>query len=143
MQISLRMNLSDFINKENERDVINKLEDVHYDGIKYYLTLWYKDGTVTPEDIKKFLLEYESHLHFKTNIKVEAKPHPNDFIWYDIVSRENANPKQNFRFQYIYDNRNQILDAIDEFHKAAKFCTSEKPPRVQKRNDYESSNSRK
>ena len=44
MKISLRMNLSDFINKENERDVINKLEDVHNDDIKYYLTLWYKDG---------------------------------------------------------------------------------------------------
>ena len=42
-----------------------------------------------------------------------------------------------------YNNKNQILDAIDEFHKAAKFCTSEKPPRVQKRNDYESSNNRK
>ena len=33
------MNLSDFINKSNERDVIDKLEKVHYDAIKYYLTL--------------------------------------------------------------------------------------------------------
>ena len=143
MKISLRMNLSDFINKENEKDIINKLEDVHNDDIIYYLNLWYKDGTVTPEDIKKFLLEYESHLHFKTTIKVDGKSHPNDFVWYDIVSRENANPKQRVRFQYIYNNNNQILTALDEFHKAAKFCTSEKPARVQKRNDYESSNNRK
>ena len=49
------MNLSDFINKENEKDVISKLEDVHNDDIKYYLTLWYKDGTVSPYDIKRFL----------------------------------------------------------------------------------------
>ena len=60
------MNLSDFINKENEKDVISKLEDIHYDSIKYYLTLWYKDGTVSPDDIKRFLLDYESHLHFQS-----------------------------------------------------------------------------
>ena len=89
------------------------------------------------------MLDYESHLHFKTKIKVGAKQHPNDFIWYDIVSRENVNLKQRVRFQYIYNNNNQILTALDEFHKAAKFCTSEKPARVQKRNDYESSNNRK
>jgi len=143
MKISLRMNLSDFINKDYEKDIVEKLEGVHNDDIKYYLTLWYKDGTVSPQDIKRFLLDYESNLHFKTKIKVDDKLHPNDFIWYDIVSRENVNPKQRVRFQYIYDNDTQILKAIDEFHRAAKFCTSEKPPRVQKRNDYESSNSRK
>ena len=142
MKISLRMNLSDFINKDSEKEVINKLENVHNDDIKYYLTLWYKDGTVSTEDIKRFLLDYESNLHFKTKIKVDEKLHPNDFIWYDIVSRENANPKQRVRFQYVYDNQNQILNGIDEFHKAAKFCTSEKPSKKQKSNDYESSNSR-
>ena len=143
MKISLRMNLSDFINKDYEKDIIEKLEGVHNDDIKYYLTLWYKDGTVSPHDIKRFLLDYEANLHFKTKIKVDEKLQPNDFIWYDIVSRENVNPKQNVRFQHIYDNDSQMLNAIDDFHKAAKFCTSEKPPRVQKRNDYESSNSRK
>ena len=63
------MNLSDFINKDSEKEVINKLENVHNDDIKYYLTLWYKDGTVSTEDIKRFLLDYESNLHFKTKIK--------------------------------------------------------------------------
>ena len=143
MKISLRMNLSDFINKDYEKDIVEKLESVHNDDIKYYLTLWYKDGTVSPQDIKRFLLDYEANLHFKTKIKVDEKLQPNDFIWYDIVSRENVNLKQNVRFQHIYDNDSQMLNAIDDFHNAAKFCTSEKPPRVQKRNDYESSNSRK
>ena len=130
-------------NLQKLEDIVEKLEGVHNDDIKYYLTLWYKDGTVSPQDTKRFLLDYEANLHFKTKIKVDEKLHPNDFIWYDIVSRENVNPKQNVRFQHIYDNDLQMLKAIDDFHKAAKFCTSEKPPRVQKRNDYESSNSRK
>ena len=37
----------------------------------------------------------------------------------------------------------QILKGLDEFHRCAKFCTSDKPPKRQKRNDYESSNNRK
>ena len=137
MKISLRMNLSDFINKENERDVINKLEDVHNDDIKYYLTLWYKDGTVSPEDIKKFLLEYESNLHFKTKIKVDGKLHPNDFIWYDITKKDDINHEQQIRFQYVFSNQKQIFEALNNFHSTAKFCLSDKPTKKQKRNDYE------
>ena len=44
MKVSLRMDLSDFINESYEKDVITKLEDIHKDDIKYYLTLWYRDG---------------------------------------------------------------------------------------------------
>ena len=47
------------------------------------------------------------------------------------------------RFQYIYNKKEDILKGLDEFHKCATFCTSEKPPKKQKRNDYESSYSRK
>ena len=35
MKISLRMNLSDFINKDYEKDIVEKLEGVHNDDIKY------------------------------------------------------------------------------------------------------------
>ena len=143
VKITLRLNLSDFLNESYEEEVIKKLENLHSDSIKYYLTLWYEDGSVVPEDIKRFLLEYESRLHFKTTIKVGNEIKTNDFIWYDITSRKNANPSDRIRFQYIYNKKEVILKGLDEFHKCAIFCTSEKPPKRQKRNDYESSNSRK
>ena len=112
MKLSLRMDLSDFINESYEKDVITKLEDIHKDGIKYYLTLWYRDGAVTPEDINKFLVKYENNLHFKTKIVVDNKLHKNDFIWFDITRREDVNHKQQIRFQYIYDNKNQFFEAL-------------------------------
>ena len=143
VKVSLRMNLFDFLNQSYEKEVIKKLEDIHKDSIKYYLALWYEDGSITPEDLKRFLLEYESRLHFKTTIKVGNEIKTNDFIWYDITSRKNANPSDRIRFQYIYNKKEVILKGLDEFHKCAIFCTSEKPPKRQKRNDYESSNSRK
>ena len=117
MKISLRMNLSDFINKDYEKDIVEKLEGVHNDDIKYYLTLWYKDGTVSPEDIKKFLLEYESNLHFKTTIKVGNELKPNEFIWYDIIDANSRNLNNLLRFEYIYNKKEQILDGLNEFHK--------------------------
>jgi len=137
IKLSLRMDLSDFINESYEKDVITKLEEIHKDNIKYYTTLWYRDGTVSPEDINKFLLEYENNLHLKTNIVVDNKLKPNDFIWFDITRREDVNHKQQIRFQYVYDNKKQLFEGLNQFHKAAKFCLSDKPTKRQKRNDYE------
>ena len=143
MKVNVRVNLSHFLNKPFEEDVIKKLEDVHADSVKYYLTLWYEDGKLKPKDLKDFLIKYESRLHFKTNIKVGRQLKTNDFIWYDIIDENNANKTNRVRFQYMYYNEESILKGLDEFYKCAKFCTSEKPPKRQKRNDYESSNSRK
>ena len=68
---------------------------------------------------------------------------PGDFVWFNIVDNDNVGKSNRVRFEYIYNSEEQILKGLDEFHKCAKFCTSEKPPKRQKRNDYESSNSRK
>ena len=143
MKVNLRMNLSHFLNKPYEKDVIDKLSVISADSIVFYLRLWYKDGTVSTKDLKKFLLEYESSLHFKTNIRVGNNLKPGDFVWFNIVDNDNAGKLDRVRFEYIYNSEVQILKGLDEFHRCAKFCTSDKPPKRQKRNDYESSNSRK
>ena len=143
MKVNVRMNLLHFLNKPYEKDVIDKLSVISADSIVFYLRLWYKDGTISPKDLKKFLLEYESSLHFKTNIRVGNNLKPGDFVWFNIVDNDNAGKLDRVRFEYIYNSEEQILKGLDEFRKCAKFCTSEKPPKRQKRNDYESSNSRK
>ena len=137
MKLSLRMDLSDFINESYEKDTITKLEEIYKDGIKYYLTLWYRDGAIKPEDINKFLVKYEKNLHLKTKIVVDNKLHKNDFIWFDITRREDVNHEQQIRFQYVYDDKKQLFEGLNQFHKAAKFCLSDKPTKRQKRNDYE------
>ena len=137
IKLSLRMDLSDFINSDSEKDIITKLEEMHKDDIKYYLTLWYRDGAVSPEDINKFLVKYEKNLHLKTKIVVDNKLHKNDFIWFDITRRDDVNHKQQIRFQYVYDKKEQIFEGLKQFHSTAKFCLSDKPTKKQKRNDYE------
>lgn len=137
------MNLFHFLNKPYEKDVIDRLLVINDDSIVFYLRLWYEDGTISMKDLKEFLLKYESSLHFKTNIRVGNNLKPGDFVWFNIVDNDNANKLDRVRFEYIYNSEKQILKGLEEFHKCAKFCTSEKPPKIQKRNDYESSNSRK
>ena len=136
------MNLAHFLYKPFEEEVINKLEKAHKDNVKFYLILWYKEGSLKPKDLKDFMLKYESNLHFKTNIVVGDTLKPNDFIWYDITDKYGLDGIQ-VRFQYTYSKPESILKGLDEFHKCAKFCSSDKPPKRQKRNDYESSDSRK
>ena len=143
MKVNVRMNLFHILNKSYEKDIIDKLSEINNNSVIFYLRLWYKDGDISPKEIKEFLLKYESRLHFKTNIRVGDELRPNDFVWYDIIDKNNANKTNRVRFQYIYYNEESILKGLDEFHKCAKFCTSEKPPKRQKRNDYESSDSRK
>ena len=143
MKVNVRMNLLHFLSKPYEKDVIDKLSEISADSIVFYLRLWYEDGTISTKDLKEFLLKYESSLHFKTNIRVGNNLKPGDFVWFNIIDNDNAGKLDRVRFEYIYNSEEQILKGLDEFHKCAKFCTSEKPPKRQKRNDYESSNSRK
>tara|TARA_Y100000114_G_C11548320_1_gene225971 strand:+ start:90 stop:506 length:417 start_codon:yes stop_codon:yes gene_type:complete len=137
MKLSLRMDLGSFINTDIEEEVLDKLESIHKDDLKYYLTLWYRDGSITSEDINKFLRKYENKLHLKTKIVVDNKLKPNDFIWYDITKKDDINHEQQIRFQYVFSNQKQIFEALNNFHSTAKFCLSDKPTKKQKRNDYE------
>tara|TARA_R100001369_G_C3262182_1_gene158361 strand:+ start:97 stop:528 length:432 start_codon:yes stop_codon:yes gene_type:complete len=143
MKVNLRMNLSDFINTEYESNVIDKLDEIFKDSVQFYLKLWYADGKLKAKDLKEFLLKYESRLHFKTNIKVGSELKVNDFVWFDIINKKDTTDSNRVRFNYTYNSQADILSGLDEFHKCAIFCSSDKPPkRIQKRNDNESSNHR-
>ena len=142
VKIILRMNLADFINTKYESDVIDRLDLIFKDSIKFYLKLWYVDGTLKASELKDFLLKYESRLHFKTNIKVGSYLGINDFVWFDILNKNNVSNSNRVRFQYAYNHKSDILNGLREFHKCAKFCSDKPPKRIQKRNDNESSNHR-
>ena len=101
MKVNVRMNLSHFFNKPFEKAVIDKLSVINADSIVFYLSLWYEEGALSSKDLKRFIVDYESSLHFKTNIKVGNELKFNDFIWYDIIDENNANKSNRVRFQFI------------------------------------------
>ena len=103
-----------------KKNIVDKLSEIHGDGIKYYTTLWYREGSITSDNIQKFLVKYEKDLHIKTKIVVDNKLHVNDFVWFDITKLEDVNHKQQIRFQYIFNGKEQLFDGLNQFHQTAQ-----------------------
>ena len=136
-KVSLRLKLSDFINTDIEEKVMNKVNHAHNEfSITVLLYLWFEDGEVSNKDLKDFLMRWEDKLSFKTIVKQGSNIKTNDFIWFDIIP-SGLHYTSNKRFQFTYTNTNSILNGLQQFYKVAKFTTSEKPIKKQKRNDDE------
>ena len=136
-KLSLRLKLSDFINTEFEPTIMEKINRIHNElHIAVLLHLWFDDDEITNETLKDFLMRWEDKLSFKTIVKQGSSIRMSDFIWFDIVpSGTSYNSRK--RFQFGYTKKENILNGLQEFYEVAKFTTSEKPSKKQKRNDYE------
>ena len=141
VKLSLRMNLADIL--ENEKVIMKKLNEIHKNSVHFFLKLWYEEERLKLEQIKEFVMKNENKLHFKTSIKPDRSLGANDFIWFDIINKKYSGETNRIRFEHTYSSKDEILNCLEEFQKCAVFCTSDKPPKRQKRNDYESSNSGK
>ena len=136
-KMSLRLKLSDFINTEIESKIMEKINYIHNDlHIAVILYLWFEEDEISSKDLKDYLMRWEDKLSFKTVVKQGSYIKPNDFIWFDIVPSE-ARYSSNKRFEFKYINKEHILYGLEDFYNVAKFTTSEKPIKKQKRNDYE------
>ena len=136
-KLSLRLKLSDFINTELESKIIEKINNIHNElHIAVMLYLWFDEDEINSTDLKKFLMRWETKLSFRTVVKQGSYIKPNDFIWFDIVPSETPHTS-NKRFEFTYITKEHILYGLEDFYNVAKFTTSEKPVKRQKRNDYE------
>ena len=136
-KLSLRLKLSDFINTELESKIMDKIYNIHNELlIAVMLYLWFDEDEINSTDLKKFLMRWETKLSFRTVVKQGSYIKPNDFIWFDIVPSETPHTS-NKRFEFTYITKEHILYGLEDFYNVAKFTTSEKPVKRQKRNDYE------
>jgi len=136
-KVSLRLKLSDFINTDIEQEVMKKINTVHSKlHTTVLLYLWFEEDEINSKDLKEFLMRWEDKLTFKTVVKQGFYINTSEFIWFDVIPI-NTPSSPHKRFEYQYSESNKILDGLQEFYNVAKFTTSEKPAKRQKRNDYE------
>jgi len=141
LRVNLRIKLNSFIGTELEGKIIDKINDT-YKKINYpfKVYLWFdNDEIISDEKLKEFVKEKLGVLPNKTIIKPLESVHLGEFAWFDIVSFEdmdNDKLKSNYRFRYIYNRSEQILEGLEYFEEILFFCLKPKPKR-QKRNDYE------
>ena len=137
-RVSLRLKLSDFINSDIEKVVMDKVNDIHNDlNITVLLYLWFDEDEINSTNLKKFLMSWEDKLSFRTIVKQGCKLSADQFVWFDIIPMQVSDSDISKRFSYRYMNSNKLLDGLQEFYNVTKFTTSEKPIKRQKRNDYE------
>jgi len=136
-KLSLRLKLSDFINSEIESKIMEKINNIHNElHVAVLLHLWFEDGEVSTTDLKNFLMKWEKKLSFKTVVTSGSTIKANEFIWFDIIPTDLSYTSRK-RFQFKYSNTNSIVNGLQQFYEVAKFTTSDKPVKQQKRNDYE------
>ena len=137
LSLSLRLKLSDFINTDIEQEVMENINSANNElGAIVSLHLWFEEDEISSKDLKEFLMKWEDKLSFKTVVKRGHDISFSDFIWFDIVPANISTSSRN-RFRYQYIDCNKVLDGLQEFYNVAKFTTSDKPAKKQKRNDYE------
>ena len=81
-------------------------------------------------------MRWEDKLKFKTIVKKGHTIKANEFIYFDILPSNLKNASYN-RFTYRYNDKDKIVDGLEEFYKVTKFVVSDKTIKKQKRNDYE------
>ena len=112
--ICVRMKLSDFINTDNETEIMEMINKTHADlRITIFLHLWYENDEIDAIDLKDFLLRWEDKLHFRTKVNTTSKVSPGEFIFYDIVPKGNNDNKK-----YLADLEKSLRFASDKEFKA-------------------------
>tara|TARA_R110000851_G_scaffold316782_1_gene480042 strand:- start:413 stop:829 length:417 start_codon:yes stop_codon:yes gene_type:complete len=131
----VRLKLSDFIDTEYETPVMEMINTIHNDLKSFILLhLWYNEGDDVK--LKKFLMRWEDKLHFKTIVKEGMGVTSDEFIFFDILPKEEKQETWS-RFTYQYGNNQSIVKGLKELYDCIKFITSDKSTKRQKRNDYE------
>ena len=135
--IRVRMKLSDFINTDNEKEIMEMINKTHIDlSTTILLHLWYENDEISSIDLKDFLLRWEDKLHFRTVIKNTSNVEQYEFVFFDIIPI--SVPKnEKYRFAYTYINTDKIIDGLNELYACIKFIKLDRPAKRQKRNDYE------
>ena len=136
-KIRLRMKLSDFINTDKEKKIMEMVNKTHIDlTTTILLHLWFEDGEINSTDLKEFLIRWEDKLHFRTIVNPNSDIEPYEFIFFDVVPNHTPDNGRH-RFAYRYTNNDRILDGLNELYNCLKFINIDKPTKRQKRNDYE------
>lgn len=135
----LRMKLTDFMDTEYESRVIDKINHAYKEtGIPFAVWFWVdEDYPIDEQWIETFSNKWRSNLTV-TFVKLsKSTDHKrNDYVFFNMVTGRDKNLIESCRFEYVYNTMDGILEGLDRFEHALKFCFTPKPPqRKQKRND--------
>ena len=138
----LRINLSYFIGKKYEKEIMNSINDVSEKYPAFNVRLFYSEDDNLTSKLKDFAKKYDGKVNFDIRIAGTDYQQVNDVSWYQILSQ---NDYSKFREQLPYSGRyfwtlgdideENILKGIKNFESLLKYITEPKIAKRQKRND--------
>jgi len=138
----LRINLSYFIGKSYEKQIMNKINDVSEKYPGFNVRFFYSEDDNLTSKLKDFAKRYDGKVNFSIRIAGTDYQQINDVCWYQILSEKDYNKFKEERpcsgrwFSIIYSvNKDNLLKGIDNFENLLKYISEPKIVKRQKRND--------
>ena len=138
----LRINLSHFISKSYEKEVMNKINEVSEKYPGFDVRFFYSEQDNLTSMLKDFAKRYDGKVNFSIRIAGTDYQQINDVCWYQILSEKDYNKFREERpcsGRWIYNlnsiSKDNLLDGIKHFEVLLRYITEPKIVKKQKRND--------
>ncbi len=133
-----RLSLNDFIGS-NESLIIAAMK-MAADKVnrRIFFILWFKPEIISDSRIKQFYFDHEEELQYLGTRLINKKSFDiRDRVWFDIISKEDAESVDQFRFRTTYKKEfaiEEIIRGLSECVKAVHFFNNkpEKKPKYVK-----------
>ena len=138
----LRINLSHFIDKPYEEEIIEKINEISKRYTGFSLRLFFTEEDNLTSKLKDFTKKYHEKVNFSIRISATEYQQVNDVAWYQILSQQDYDI---FREQLPYSGRwfwrlgkvdkESLLKGINHFESILTYIYEPKIMKKQKRND--------
>ena len=138
----LRLNLSYFIDKPYEKEIMDKINETSLKYTGFNVRLFYTEDDNLTSKLKDFAKRYDGKVNFSIRIAGTDYQQINDVAWYQILSKDDS---KRFREQLPYSGRwfwtlsevdkENLFRGIEHFKSILAHITEPKVMKRQKRND--------
>ena len=138
----LRLNLSYFIDKPYEKEIMDKINEIALKYSGFNVRLFYTEDDNLTSKLKDFAKRYDGKVKFDIRIAGTDYQQINDVAWYQIFSKDDS---KRFREQLPYSGRwfwtlsevdkENLFRGIEHFESILMHISEPKVMKKQKRND--------
>ncbi len=138
----LRTNLSYFIDKPYEKEIMDKINEIALKYPGFNVRLFYSEDDNLTSKLKDFAKRYDGKVKFSIRIAGSDYQQINDVAWYQIFSTDDLKkfrdelPSSGRWFWTLRKtDRENLLKGINHFESILMYITEPKVMKRQKRND--------
>jgi hypothetical protein len=138
----LRTNLSYFIDKPYEKEIMDKINEIALKYPGFNVRLFYSEDDNLTSKLKDFAKRYDGKVKFSIRIAGSEYQQINDVAWYQIFSTDDLKkfrdelPSSGRWFWTLRKtDRENLLKGINHFESILMYITEPKVMKRQKRND--------